>query len=125
VSEFISEDDLNTWEGFLRYQGVDPATAAPDVLAQFREAFDEAMAKRLTTSPMGEIFKPKPEGAKPCEFKYAVAVRDGAELLLTMTVSRDHKGDVYVIYPRQEDKTIRTRAIIVTGCFTTRVVILS
>jgi hypothetical protein len=51
---------------------------------------------------MGEIFKPKLTGAKPGEFKIAVAVRDGTELLLTMTVRRDHKRDVYVIYPRQE-----------------------
>jgi hypothetical protein len=48
---------------------------------------------------MGEIFKAK---LKPKEFRYAVAVRDGAGLWLAMTVRRDPKGDVYVLYPRQE-----------------------
>jgi hypothetical protein len=28
ASEFISEDDLDTFEGFLRYQTVDPATCS-------------------------------------------------------------------------------------------------
>jgi hypothetical protein len=58
--------------------------------------------KRLATPSMGEIFKPKAHGAKQGEFKIAVAVRHGEQLLLTMTVRRDHKGGVYVIYPRQE-----------------------
>jgi hypothetical protein len=100
MSDFISEDDLNTFDGYLRYQGIDPKTAAPEVLEQFRAVFEEAKAKRAATPPMGEIFKPT--GAKQGEFKIAVAVRDGEQLLQTMTVRRDHKGDVYVIYPRQE-----------------------
>jgi hypothetical protein len=102
MSDFTSEDDLNTFDRYLRYQGIDPATTAPDVLTQFREVFDEAMAKRLATPPMGEIFKPKAASAKQGESKIAIAVRDGEQLLLTMTVRRDPKGDVYVIYPRQE-----------------------
>lgn len=102
MSDFISNDDLNTFEGYLRYQAIDPATTTPEVLAQFREVFDEAMAKRFATPPMGQLFKPKPDGQKPGEFKYAVAIRDGTDLWLTMTVRRDHKGDVYVIYPRHE-----------------------
>ena len=121
MSDFTSEDDLNNFDRYLRYQGIDPKTTKPDVLAQYREAFDQAMAKRLATPPMGEIFKPKNAGAKRGEFKIAVAVRDGEQLLQTMTVRRDHKGDVYVIYPRQEgnphasyhrDGTFTTRAII-------------
>jgi hypothetical protein len=102
MSDFTSEDDLNTFDRYLRYQGIDPKSAMPEVLEQFRAVFEEAKAIRAATPPMGEIFKPKPTGAKQGEFKIAVAVRNGAELLLTMTVRRDHKGDVYVIYPRLE-----------------------
>jgi hypothetical protein len=101
--DFISEDDLDTFEEYLRYQAIDPTTASPEVLGQFRAAFEEAIAKRAAITPMGEIFKPKPTGAKQGEFKIAVAVRHGEQLLLTMTVRRDHKGDVYVLYPRHED----------------------
>ena len=42
AEDFISEDDLNTFEGFLRFQAVDPATASADELAIFRKLFDEA-----------------------------------------------------------------------------------
>src|SRR5260370_2644740 len=102
MSDFNSEDDRNAFDRYLRLQGIDPATTTSEVLEQFRAVFEEAKAIRAATPPMGEIFKPKPTGAKQGEFKIAVAVRDGAELWLTMTVRRDHKGDVYVIYTRQE-----------------------
>ena len=32
MQEFISEDDLATFEGWLRYQGFDAAMLAPDEL---------------------------------------------------------------------------------------------
>jgi hypothetical protein len=37
--EFISEDDLHTFEGWLRYQGFDVATTSPQDLAMWRELF--------------------------------------------------------------------------------------
>jgi hypothetical protein len=39
VSDFISEDDLSTFEGWLRYQGIDAATTTPDELADWRDMF--------------------------------------------------------------------------------------
>jgi hypothetical protein len=99
MPNFTGEDDCKAFEEFLRHKGIDPATAEPDVLVQFRRAFDHLAAKRLATPPMGEIFNAK---LKPGEFRYAVAIRDGANLWLTMTVRRDPKGDVYVLNPRQE-----------------------
>ena len=71
ASDFISEDDLNTFDGYLRLQAVDPSTAGPDVLAMYRQFFDEAMAIRATTPKLGAMkFKPV---AGEC--RYAVAVR--------------------------------------------------
>jgi hypothetical protein len=32
MTDFTSEDDLNTFEGYLRYQGIDLKTAEPNVL---------------------------------------------------------------------------------------------
>jgi len=34
---FNSEDDLNTFEGYLRYQAIDPTTASQEVLGGFRK----------------------------------------------------------------------------------------
>jgi hypothetical protein len=39
VQEFISEDDLKTFEGWLRYQGVDAATNAPEELQMWQGLF--------------------------------------------------------------------------------------
>ncbi len=47
--DFISEDDLDTFEGYLRYQAIDPTTATPEVLASFRETFEEAQKAKATT----------------------------------------------------------------------------
>jgi hypothetical protein len=97
-SDFISEDDLNTFEGYLRFQAVDPLTATSDDLAMFRQCFDEAMAAVSTTPKLGAMkFK-----AIPGEFRYAVAVREGSDLWLTTWVKRAPKGDVYVVIPRSD-----------------------
>ena len=59
ASDSISEDDLNTFEGYLRLQAIDPSTAGLDVLAMYRQSFDEAMAIRATTPKLGAMkFKP-------------------------------------------------------------------
>ena len=39
MREFISEDDLDTFEGWLRCQAIDAATAPPEVLAMWRSIF--------------------------------------------------------------------------------------
>ena len=97
-SDFISEDERNTFEGYLRLQGVNPLTATPDELAMFQQCFDEAMAAASTTPKLGAMkFK-----ATPGEFRYAVAVREGSDLWLTTWVKRALKGDVYVVIPRSD-----------------------
>jgi len=53
VQEFISEDDLNTFEGWLRYQAGDAATIPPDQLAMLRDAFDRAKERTLATPKVG------------------------------------------------------------------------
>ena len=51
MQEFISEDDLHTFEGWLKYQGVDGATAPPDELAMWRGLFDEAKRAQFVPTP--------------------------------------------------------------------------
>ncbi len=45
MQEFISEDDLKTFEGWFRYQGFDPATTAPEEVGIWRTMFDEVRAR--------------------------------------------------------------------------------
>jgi hypothetical protein len=95
VDEFISEDDLKTFDGWLRYQGIDPSTTLPEELAMWRGLFEEAMQARATSPKVG-LMKLQPI---PGEFKYAVAVREGAGLWLVLWVRRSVKGAFFVMKP--------------------------
>jgi hypothetical protein len=86
VQDFIGEDDLATFETWLRYQAVDAATATPDEL------------RSLATPKVG-LMKLLPV---PGEHRYAVAVRDGTDLWLTLWVRRSRKGEFFVMIPRSD-----------------------
>jgi hypothetical protein len=92
---FINEDDLSTFAGWLKFQGFDAAAATPDELAMWRRHFEEAQQRGLS-SPVG-LMKLKP--LKPGEYRYAVAVRDGSHLRLTLWVRCSSKG-FFVMVPR-------------------------
>jgi hypothetical protein len=96
VQEFISEDDLKTFEGWLKYQTVDAATTAPEELERWRHLFDEAR-ERSAASPKVGLMKFQ---LVPGEHRYAVAVREGCDLWLTLWVRRSWKGEFFVFFPR-------------------------
>lgn len=96
MQEFISEDDLQTFDGWLRYQAVDPERTAPEELATWRRLFEEAR-QRSATRPKVELMKLQPV---PGEHRYAVAVREGADLWLTLWVRRSRKGEFFIMLPR-------------------------
>ena len=98
MQEFISEDDLKTFEGWLRYQAVDAATTAPEELEMWRRLFDEAR-ERSSASPKVGLMKLQPV---PGEHRYAVAVREGSDLWLTLWVRRSRKGEFFIMVPRAD-----------------------
>jgi hypothetical protein len=94
MQDFISEDDLRTFEGWLKYQ-VGDAALTSDELETWRGIYEECQP----ASPVGLMnFKP----LRPDEYRYAVALRDGPDLWLTLWIKRDPKGDVYVLVPRAD-----------------------
>lgn len=93
--EFISEDDLWTFDGWLSYQTINMSTMTPDELATLRRAFDEAR-QRAATSPTVGLMKLQPV---PGEHRYAVAVQEGSDLWLTLWVRRSRKGEFFVMRP--------------------------
>jgi hypothetical protein len=98
--EFFDEDDLKTFEGWLRYQAIDAAALPPEQLEMWRTLYEEVRAASLATPRMGRIkFKPNPN-----EYRYAVAIRKGVDLWLTLWVKRDPKGDFYVFAPRPDGR---------------------
>ncbi len=96
MQEFISEDDLQTFEGWLRYQAVDAATTAPEELEKWRCLFED-VRERTATCPKVGLMKLQPV---PGEHRYAVAVRDGSDLWLTLWVRRSRKGEFSIMQPR-------------------------
>jgi len=96
LGDFISEDDLLTFEGWLRYQAFD--NAPPEELEVLQRLFDELMERRKASPKVGLMkFQPVPG-----EQKYAVAIRDGSELWLTLWVRCSRKGEIFVMRPRPD-----------------------
>ena|SRR2546426_9424753 len=98
MDDFISEDELHTFEGWLRYQAVDPATLTPEELQMWRDTFDETR-RRCEATPKVGLMKLQPV---PGEHKYAVAIRKGSDLWLTFWVRCSRKGEgVYHVPTRR------------------------
>jgi hypothetical protein len=96
MDDFISEDDLLTFEGYLRYQAVDSAALTPEELKMWRDIFEEVRLRCASTPKVGLMkLQPVPE-----EQKYAVAIRKKSDLWLTLWVRYSKKGEVFIMYPR-------------------------
>jgi hypothetical protein len=93
----VGDVDLETFEGWLRYQKVDPATQTQEQMAEWQCAYEEACQADAT--PIGSI-RPR---AEPGDCLYAVAVRKDSELRLTLWVRRSRKGETFVIMPLPRD----------------------
>jgi hypothetical protein len=98
MNDFISEDDLLSFEGWLRYQGADPAAMTPEQLTEWQGMFDDVMERRKTSPKVGLMKLQRVPG----EQKYAVAIRDGSKLWLTLWVRCSRKGEIFVMYPRPD-----------------------
>ena len=94
VQEFITEDDLDTFEEWLTSQALDGTMMTPDVLAMWRRNFDEGRERSLATP------KARLRNLRPDEHQYAVAVREGFDLWVTLWVKRSRKGEFFVMVPR-------------------------
>ncbi len=86
--DVITEDDLNTFEGWLRFQGFDATTATPDELEMWRRVFDEGQKKAALKVGLMKL-PPLIQG----ERRYAAAIRDGSDLWLTLWVRCSQKGE--------------------------------
>jgi len=96
VQDFISEDDLQTLEGWLKYQEVDAPTTAPEELKKWQRLFEEARERSAACPEVG-LMKLQ---TVPGEHRYAVAIEDGSNLWLTLWVKRSRKGEFFVMVPR-------------------------
>jgi hypothetical protein len=96
MNDFISSNDLNSFEGYLKYQAIDPTTLSAEALEEWRGIYVDAMARRNATPKIGFMKLPQDNGDE----RYAVAIRDGVKLWLTLWVRCSARGDVYIFVPR-------------------------
>src|SRR5438874_13400319 len=92
VKEFISEDDLQTFEGWLKCQGV--AASAPEELEMWRRSYEE-MRERMAANPKVGWMKLRPLISG--EHRYAVALREGSDLWLTLWVKHSCKPEFFCV----------------------------
>lgn len=100
MDDFISEDDLQTFEGWLRYQAVSPLSTGE--LPLWRRLFQEARQRSALAAAVG-LMKLQP--VVPGERRYAVAFRESADsrdLWLMLWVRRSWRGEFFVMLPRDE-----------------------
>jgi hypothetical protein len=100
MSHFISEDDLKTFEGWLKYQGYDPEILASDDLAKWRQLFDE-----ISKRPDSKVGLMKLGSSVPGDRIYGVAVRDSG-LWLSLWVRRSWKSEFFVFMPRSDGSNV-------------------
>src|SRR5262249_6607491 len=98
--DFISEEDLLTFEGWRSYQGVNAAATTPEDLAMWRGLFDDAR-RRSGAYPKLGLMRLQPI---PGEHRYAVAVHEGADFWLALWVRRSRKGEFFVLVPRGDQE---------------------
>jgi hypothetical protein len=98
--DFI-EDELNTFEGWLRYQHFSLTEMSPDELVTLRRLFDDTMREKANRRPMGRM-KLKP--LAPGELRYAVAVREADGLWLVLWIRRSPEPAVFIMHPTGESE---------------------
>src|SRR5690349_11209175 len=99
MADFIDEDDLLTFEEYLKYQAIDSVSCTPRELKEWHEIFEEAVRLRVTTPKVGLMKLRRLTGG---EYRYAVAVGEGVDLWLVLWVRRSPKGEYFVMLPRSD-----------------------
>ena len=67
--QFISEDNVQTFQGWLKYQGIEAGALSPQDIEMWRSIFDDVEKGRLARTKVG-MMKLR---ANPGEHRYAVA----------------------------------------------------
>jgi hypothetical protein len=96
TQEFNSEDDPDTFEGWMRCQAVDIETLTPSDKEMWYGYYIESKERSLASRKVG-LMNLEP---KPCEYQYAVAVREGINLWLILWIRTSQKGEIFILIPQ-------------------------
>lgn len=95
--EYINEDELNSYEGWLRYQAIDLSTLSDDEAASVRTLFEGAVRARATARKVGRM-----KLKRPGESTYAIAIRDNLDLWLALWIKRSSKSEFFIFHPASD-----------------------
>jgi hypothetical protein len=95
---FLNEDELLTFDGWLKYQGFDYPSLTGAERAGVHEMFEDAVRRRASTPRIGRMKL----GHRAGESRYGVAVREGSDLWLALWVRQSPKGEFFVMLPRPD-----------------------
>jgi len=92
-------NDLDTFDGWLKHQGFVVKGTPEGLVIRWRAEFESGKARRMAARSAVFFNQPCPAG----EYRYAVAIEDGADLRLALVVRRSRKGEYFVVMPRDGD----------------------
>ena len=97
-----TEDELNTFEGWVRYRYFNLTAMSSDELAKLRRVFDDDMMReKPSRRPLGRM---NLNPMAPGELRYAVAVRETDGLWLVLWIRRSSKPAVFIMHPTGDKK---------------------
>jgi hypothetical protein len=95
VRDFVSEGDLDSFEGWIKYQGFDAPALSPSDLEMWKSMYLDVRRRVANTPRVGQMKLRD----SPGEYRIAVAVEDEG-LWLTLWVRRSKRGEIFVLLPR-------------------------
>ena len=97
--EFVSEEELPSFEEWIQIQTFDRLRSTQEELATLSRLYDQMVGQALATPKFGRMnLRPKAG-----EYRYAVVAKEAGELWILLWVRRSPRGDVYVLTPRGEE----------------------
>jgi hypothetical protein len=96
----LTEDDLETFEGWLKFQSFF-GPLSPDDRAELRRHFDRIQNEKALTTPIGSIRLPS---LRPDEYRYGVAVQEGPKSWLWCGFVEIPRAIIYVMIPRADSE---------------------
>ena len=94
----ITEDQLETFEGWLDYQRIDQRETSPEQLEALHDSFEEMKKQKAASPKLGRMNIKR----DPKDKAYAVAIHKGNDLWVTLWVKHTARGDIYVFQPRHD-----------------------
>jgi hypothetical protein len=92
-------NDLDSFDGWLNHQGFVVEGTPEDLVIRWRAEFESGKERRVAARSAVFFNQPCPAG----EYRYAVAIEDGADLRLALVVRRSRRGEYFVLMPRDGD----------------------